>query len=390
MKRILISGGAGFIGSHLCERLLKEGNDVICIDNYFTGHKSNIRHLLKHPNFEVIRHDIVYPYMAEVEEIYNLACPASPIYYQHDPIKTTQTSVIGAMNMLAIANRNHAKILQASTSEVYGDPLIHPQPEDYWGHVNPLGLRSCYDEGKRCAESLFMSYYREHGVPVKIVRIFNTYGPKMDINDGRVVSNFIVQALRGEQYHHLRRRRADPFSFQYIDDLIEGMLRMMTDNARRLHGAGQYRQPERIHDLRAGAHRPRTHRLQIENHPHAPAVGRPAAAQTRHHPRPQDARRLGTDDPTARRTAEDDRLLRRGLVAGRNPALTTVRRSRPAVPAFPPIEPLPPAFRSCRSLDPAAPAGPSWFRRSSSPADSPFRPFPPVLPPLPANRYSLR
>lgn len=227
MKRILISGGAGFIGSHLCERLLKEGNDVICIDNYFTGHKSNIRHLLKHPNFEVIRHDIAYPYMAEVEEIYNLACPASPIYYQHDPIKTTQTSVIGAMNMLAIANRNHAKILQASTSEVYGDPLIHPQPEDYWGHVNPLGLRSCYDEGKRCAESLFMSYYREHGVPVKIVRIFNTYGPKMDINDGRVVSNFIVQALRGEQitiYGNGEQTR----SFQYIDDLIEGMLRMMT------------------------------------------------------------------------------------------------------------------------------------------------------------------
>ena len=227
MKRILISGGAGFIGSHLCERLLIERNDVIRNDNYFTGLKSNIRHLLKHPNFEVIRHDIVYPYMAEVEEIYNLACPASPIYYQHDPIKTTQTSVIGAMNMLAIANRNHAKILQASTSEVYGDPLIHPQPEDYWGHVNPLGLRSCYDEGKRCAESLFMSYYREHGVPVKIVRIFNTYGPKMDINDGRVVSNFIVQALRGEQitiYGNGEQTR----SFQYIDDLVEGMLRMMT------------------------------------------------------------------------------------------------------------------------------------------------------------------
>ena len=223
MKRILISGGAGFIGSHLCERLLKEGNDVICIDNYFTGHKSNIRHLLKHPNFEVIRHDIVYPYMAEVEEIYNLACPASPIYYQHDPIKTTQTSVIGAMNMLAIANRNHAKILQASTSEVYGDPLIHPQPEDYWGHVNPLGLRSCYDEGKRCAESLFMSYYREHGVPVKIVRIFNTYGPKMDINDGRVVSNFIVQALRGDNIT-IYGDGGQSRSFQYIDDLIEGMV----------------------------------------------------------------------------------------------------------------------------------------------------------------------
>ena len=210
MKRILISGGAGFIGSHLCERLLAEGNDIICLDNYFTGHKSNIRHLLPHPNFEVIRHDIIYPYMAEVEEIYNLACPASPIYYQHDPIKTTQTSVIGAINMLGMAKYNRAKILQASTSEVYGDPLIHPQREDYWGHVNPLGIRSCYDEGKRCAESLFMSYYREHGIPVKIIRIFNTYGPKMDINDGRVVSNFIVQALRG-------------------DDMVEGMMRMMNN-----------------------------------------------------------------------------------------------------------------------------------------------------------------
>ena len=171
MKRVLISGGAGFIGSHLCERLLGEGNDVICIDNYFTGHKSNIRHLLKHPNFEVIRHDIIYPYMAEVEEIYNLACPASPIYYQHDPVKTTQTSVIGAMNMLGMARYNRAKVLQASTSEVYGDPLVHPQTEDYWGHVNPLGLRSCYDEGKRCAESLFMSYYREHGIIPELPRI---------------------------------------------------------------------------------------------------------------------------------------------------------------------------------------------------------------------------
>ena len=230
MKRILISGGAGFIGSHLCERLLAEGNDIICIDNYFTGHKSNIRHLLPHPNFEVIRHDIVYPYMAEVEEIYNLACPASPIYYQHDPIKTTQTSVIGSINMLGMAKYNRAKILQASTSEVYGDPLIHPQREDYWGHVNPLGVRSCYDEGKRCAESLFMSYYREHGIPVKIIRIFNTYGPKMDINDGRVVSNFIVQALRGDNitiYGDGEQSR----SFQYIDDLIEGMVRMMASPA---------------------------------------------------------------------------------------------------------------------------------------------------------------
>ena len=210
------------IGSHLCERLLAEGNDIICIDNYFTGHKSNIRHLLSHPNFEVIRHDIVYPYMAEIEEIYNLACPASPIYYQHDPIKTTQTSVIGSINMLGMAKYNRAKILQASTSEVYGDPLIHPQREDYWGHVNPLGIRSCYDEGKRCAESLFMSY-REHGIPVKIIRIFNTYGPKMDINDGRVVSNFIVQALRGDNIT-IYGDGGQSRSFQYIDDLIEGMV----------------------------------------------------------------------------------------------------------------------------------------------------------------------
>lgn len=226
MKRILISGGAGFIGSHLCERLVNEGNDVICLDNYFTGHKSNIRHLLSKPNFEVVRHDIIYPYVAEVEEIYNLACPASPINYQHNPIKTTQTSVIGAMNMLGMAKYNGAKVLQASTSEVYGDPLIHPQKEDYWGHVNPLGIRSCYDEGKRCAESLVMSYHRQNNVRVKIIRIFNTYGPKMDINDGRVVSNFIVQALRGENitiYGDGRQTR----SFQYIDDLIEGMTRMM-------------------------------------------------------------------------------------------------------------------------------------------------------------------
>lgn len=228
MKRILISGGAGFIGSHLCERLLKEGNDIICLDNYFTGHKSNIRHLLSHPNFEVIRHDIVQPYMAEVEEIYNLACPASPIYYQHDPIKTTQTSVIGATNMLGMARANRAKILQASTSEVYGDPLVHPQPEEYWGHVNPLGLRSCYDEGKRCAESLMMSYHRQHGIPVKIIRIFNTYGPKMDINDGRVVSNFIVQALRNRDIT-IYGNGAQTRSFQYIDDLIEGMVRMVNN-----------------------------------------------------------------------------------------------------------------------------------------------------------------
>lgn len=228
MKRILISGGAGFIGSHLCERMLNEGNDVVCLDNYYTGHKSNIRHLLGHPNFEAVRHDIIYPYAAEVEEIYNLACPASPIYYQQDPIKTTQTSVLGAINVLQMAKYTHAKVLQASTSEVYGDPLIHPQKEGYWGHVNPLGVRSCYDEGKRCAESLFVSYHRQHNIPVKIIRIFNTYGPKMDINDGRVVSNFIVQALQGEDIT-IYGDGAQTRSFQYIDDLIEGMVRMMNN-----------------------------------------------------------------------------------------------------------------------------------------------------------------
>lgn len=214
------------IGSHLCERLLAEGNDIICIDNYFTGHKSNIRHLLSHPNFEVIRHDIVYPYMAEIEEIYNLACPASPIYYQHDPIKTTQTSVIGSINMLGMAKYNRAKILQASTSEVYGDPLIHPQREDYWGHVNPLGIRSCYDEGKRCAEALFFAYRRQGNLPIKVGRLFNTYGPRMHPNDGRVVSNFIMQALRGEPIT-IYGDGSQTRSFCYVDDLVEGMIRFM-------------------------------------------------------------------------------------------------------------------------------------------------------------------
>lgn len=228
MKRILISGGAGFIGSHLCERLLNEGNDVICLDNYFTGSKDNVRHLLSNHNFELVRHDITQPYTAEVDEIYNLACPASPIYYQIDPIKTTQTSVVGAINMLDLALHNNAHILQGSTSEVYGDPIMHPQKEDYWGHVNPLGPRSCYDEGKRCAESLFMSYHLQHKLPVKIIRIFNTYGPKMNIDDGRVVSNFIVQALRGEEIT-IYGNGSQTRSFQYIDDMIEGMVRMMND-----------------------------------------------------------------------------------------------------------------------------------------------------------------
>lgn len=226
MKRILITGGAGFIGSHLCERLINEGHDVICLDNYFTGNKDNIRHLLDNHNFELVRHDITSPYFAEVDEVYNLACPASPPYYQYNPIKTMKTSIYGAMNTLGLAKRIRAKILQASTSEVYGDPEVHPQPESYWGHVNPIGIRSCYDEGKRAAETLFMDYYRQNGVRIKIIRIFNTYGPRMNPNDGRVVSNFIMQALRNEDIT-IYGTGLQTRSFQYIDDLIEGMTRMM-------------------------------------------------------------------------------------------------------------------------------------------------------------------
>ncbi len=231
MKRILVTGGSGFIGSHLCERLLKEGNEVICLDNYFTGSKENIIHLLDNPYFEIVRHDITEPYHAEVDQIYNLACPASPIHYQRNPIKTIKTSVTGALNMLGLAKRIDAKILQASTSEVYGDPHIHPQPETYWGNVNPIGLRSCYDEGKRCAESLFINYHKQNNIRIKIIRIFNTYGTLMNTNDGRAISNFIVRALKGEDvsvYGEGKQTR----SFQYIDDLIEGMIRMMnTDDS---------------------------------------------------------------------------------------------------------------------------------------------------------------
>jgi UDP-glucuronate decarboxylase len=226
MKKILITGGAGFVGSHLCKRLLNEGNEVICLDNYFTGAKKNIVELLDHPYFEMVRHDITEPFYAEVDEIYNLACPASPVHYQYNPIKTIKTSVMGAINVLGLAKRVNAKVLQASTSEVYGDPLVHPQTESYWGHVNPIGIRSCYDEGKRCAETLFMDYHYQNSVAIKIIRIFNTYGPNMNPVDGRVVSNFIVQALQGQDItifgDGLQTR-----SFQYVDDLVEGMIRMM-------------------------------------------------------------------------------------------------------------------------------------------------------------------
>ena len=226
MAKVLVTGGAGFLGSHLCERLVEQGHDVLCVDNYFTGSRANIAHLVGNPRFEVMRHDVTFPLYVEVDQIYNLACPASPIHYQFDPVQTTKTSVHGAINMLGLAKRVKAKILQASTSEVYGDPEIHPQVEAYWGHVNPIGLRSCYDEGKRCAETLFFDYWRQHGLRIKVVRIFNTYGPRMHPNDGRVVSNFIVQALSGNDitiYGDGRQTR----SFCYVDDLIEAMIRAM-------------------------------------------------------------------------------------------------------------------------------------------------------------------
>lgn len=229
-KRILVTGGAGFLGSHLCERLIREGNDVICLDNLFTGNKDNIRHLLGNRYFEFIRHDIIQPIILEVDQIYNLACPASPIHYQYNPIKTTKTSVWGAMNMLGLAKRVHARILQASTSEVYGDPEVHPQPESYRGCVNPIGIRSCYDEGKRVAETLFFDYHRMHGVEIKVMRIFNTYGPKMHPSDGRVVSNFIVQALKGDDIT-IYGDGSQTRSFCYVDDQIEGMVRLMNSRA---------------------------------------------------------------------------------------------------------------------------------------------------------------
>lgn len=228
-KRVLVTGGAGFLGSHLCERLLNDGHEVLCVDNFFTGRRTNIAHLIQHSGFEMLRHDITFPLYVEVDEIFNLACPASPIHYQYDPVQTTKTSVHGAINMLGLAKRTRAKIFQASTSEVYGDPEVHPQPETYWGHVNPNGIRSCYDEGKRCAETLFFDYFRQHNLKIKVARIFNTYGPKMHPNDGRVVSNFIAQALKGEPIT-IYGDGSQTRSFCYVDDLIDGFLRLMASN----------------------------------------------------------------------------------------------------------------------------------------------------------------
>jgi UDP-glucuronate decarboxylase len=225
-QKILVTGGAGFLGSHLCERLVNAGEDVLCVDNYFTGTKANVAHLLNKPNFELMRHDVTFPLYVEVDQIYNLACPASPIHYQHDPVQTTKTSVHGAINMLGLAKRLKARILQASTSEVYGDPEVHPQPESYWGKVNPIGIRSCYDEGKRCAETLFFDYHRQHALEIKVIRIFNTYGPRMHPSDGRVVSNFIVQALKGQDIT-IYGSGSQTRSFCYVDDLINAMISMM-------------------------------------------------------------------------------------------------------------------------------------------------------------------
>ena len=233
-KRILITGGAGFLGSHLCERLLDEGHDVLCVDNFYTSTRRNIVHLLDHPNFELMRHDVTFPLYVEVDQIYNMACPASPIHYQRDPVQTTKTSVHGAINMLGLAKRTGATILQASTSEVYGDPEVHPQPEAYWGNVNPIGVRSCYDEGKRCAETLFFDYLRQHDLPIKVARIFNTYGPRMLPDDGRVVSNFIVQALQGRDIT-IYGDGSQTRSFCYVDDLVEGLIRLM-NSAREVTG----------------------------------------------------------------------------------------------------------------------------------------------------------
>lgn len=224
--RVLVTGGAGFLGSHLCERLISQGHDVLCVDNFYTGNKANVQHLMSNPRFELMRHDVTFPLYVEVDRIYNLACPASPVHYQFDPVQTTKTSVHGAINMLGLAKRVKARILQASTSEVYGDPHVHPQTEDYWGHVNPIGIRSCYDEGKRCAETLFFDYHRQHKLDIKVARIFNTYGPRMHPNDGRVVSNFVVQALRGEDLT-IYGDGSQTRSFCFVDDLVDGLMRLM-------------------------------------------------------------------------------------------------------------------------------------------------------------------
>ena len=310
-KRVLVTGGAGFLGSHLCERLLKGGASVICVDNYFTGTRRNIDGMLDHHRFELIRHDVTFPLYVEVDQIYNLACPASPIHYQHDPVQTTKTSVHGAINMLGLAKRLRAKILQASTSEVYGDPSVHPQHEDYWGHVNPIGPRSCYDEGKRCAETLFFDYWRQHKLRIKVARIFNTYGPRMHPNDGRVVSNFIVQALLGRDITVFGDGQQTR-SFCYVDDLIDGLIRLMNTRRRR-DRTDQYRQPQGVHHPGTGVAGHRADGIALAHRASAAAAGRSAATPPGHFESPRRAE-MGAAHRTQGRPRADDRLFR-GIAA---------------------------------------------------------------------------
>ena len=316
MKRVLVTGGAGFLGSHLCERLRAQGHDVLCVDNYFTGRKDNIAGLLGDPHFEAMRHDVTHPLFVEVDEIYNLACPASPIHYQFDPVQTTKTSVIGAINMLGLAKRLKAKILQTSTSEVYGDPVMHPQPESYRGNVNPIGPRACYDEGKRCAETLFFDYHRQHKVQIRVVRIFNTYGPRMHPNDGRVVSNFIVQALRNEPitlYGDGTQTRA----FCYVDDMIDGLVRMMAapDDITGPINLGNPVETS-VGELARADHR--ADRVALEDRA-SPAAGRRSGAALPRHLAGQGAARLAAAHRAAAGPGAHDRLFRR-----------TARRARQA------------------------------------------------------------
>ena len=284
-KRVLVTGGSGFLGSHLCARLLDEGHEVLCVDNFFSSARSNVEELMDNKRFELLRHDVTFPLFVEVDEIYNLACPASPVHYQHDPVQTIKTCVHGAINMLGLAKRLKARIFQASTSEVYGDPDVHPQPESYWGHVNPNGIRSCYDEGKRCAEALFFSYRRQNNVNIKVGRIFNTYGPKMHPNDGRVVSNFIVQALKGEPIT-IYGDGSQTRSFCYVDR-PGGMHVPPHGHARRLHRPREHGQSRRVHHPRAGRKGHRAHQQQLQADLRAPARRRPQTAPSRHQPGPR-------------------------------------------------------------------------------------------------------
>ena len=305
-KRVLVTGGAGFLGSHLCERLLEKGQEVLCVDNFFSSSRRNVAHLLSSARFELMRHDVTFPLYVEVDEIFNLACPASPVHYQFDPVQTTKTSVIGAINMLGLAKRLKVKILQASTSEIYGDPEIHPQTEEYWGNVNPIGLRSCYDEAKRCSETLFFDYRRQHNLAIKVVRIFNTYGPRMHPNDGRVVSNFIMQALKGEDIT-IYGDGSQSRSFCYVDDLVEALLLMM-ETSPDVTGPINIGNPTEFDDFGARRARRRNDRREVQDQVWAAAFGRPAAAPAGYL-QSKDRSGLAAEDAAAGRPGEDNRIF---------------------------------------------------------------------------------